>query len=327
MSQSSPRLTLPFLQPAQAQKHVTHNEALRMLDTVVQLTVATMGTLAPPASPGTGDTHAIGTGATGDWSGHDGEIATWFDTAWHFQTPKAGWIATITGSTNLFVHDGSDWVPGTASIDLENLSGVGINTTSDTTNRLAVASQATLLSHDGAGHQLKINKAGAGDTASLLFQSGWSGRAEMGLAGTDAFSIKLSADGSSWDEVLSVGPGDGVVTTANMVGTVAATPGPGAAVIETGSGANGSYTKFADGTLICDIATFATAASAAATWTLPAPFVNADYAVSATILGTAPHVATIPTRTAFSADVETFDLTGSATATPDVALVAIGRWV
>ena len=37
MSQSSARLTLPFIQAAQAQKHVTHNEAVRALDMLVQL--------------------------------------------------------------------------------------------------------------------------------------------------------------------------------------------------------------------------------------------------------------------------------------------------
>ncbi len=63
----------------------------------------------------------------------------------------------------------------------------------------------------GAGHQLKINKAAAADTASLLFQSNWSGRAEMGLAGNDAFSIKVSGDGASFVTALTTQSG-GVVS-------------------------------------------------------------------------------------------------------------------
>ncbi len=35
MSDNSPRLDLPDIQAAQAQKHVTHNEALRVLDVLV----------------------------------------------------------------------------------------------------------------------------------------------------------------------------------------------------------------------------------------------------------------------------------------------------
>lgn len=60
---------------------------------------------------------------------------------------------------------------------------LGVNATADTTNRLSVPSPATLLNHEGAGHQLKINKAGITHTASLLYQTGFSRRAEMGLAG------------------------------------------------------------------------------------------------------------------------------------------------
>lgn len=326
MTQSSPRLSLPFIQPAQAQKHVTHNEAIRQLDAVVQLTFETMGTTTPPASPGNGDTFAVGSAATGDWSGHDGDVAMWFDSAWYFQTPRQGWVATLIGSTNIHVHDGSDWVASTASVDLDNLAGVGINATSDATNRLSVSSPATLLNHEGAGHQVKINKASTGDTASLLFQSNWSGRAEMGLAGNDNFSIKVSADGSTWAEVLNVAATDGVVTTANMVGSVSATPAPGDAVIETGSGVNGNYTKFADGTMICELAGFTTAAGAAATWTLPASFANATYAVTASVIGSTPYVATLSNATTTSVDVESFNLSGANTVSPDVNLIAVGRW-
>lgn len=326
MTQASPRLTLPFLQPAQAQKHVTHNEALRLLDTLVQLTLASIGTTTPPSTPANGEAHAVGASASGDWAGHDGEVATWFDAAWYFQTPKSGWIGTVAGGTDIYIHDGSDWALATASVDLDNVAGVGINTTSDGTNRLAVQSPATLLTHEGSGHQLKINKAGVSDTASLLFQTNWSGRAEMGIAGNDSFSIKVSGDGSSWDEVLMVGPGEGVVTTANMVGTVANPAGPGDAVFETGSGTNGSYTKLADGTLICQISGFQTASGAAATWTLPEPFASASFSVTASILGSTPGVATISAQSATSVDIESFDLIGDDTVAPDVNLIAIGRW-
>ena len=35
----TPNLKLPYIMPSQAQKHVTHNEALRFLDAVVHLSV------------------------------------------------------------------------------------------------------------------------------------------------------------------------------------------------------------------------------------------------------------------------------------------------
>lgn len=50
MSDQSPRLSLPFILPAQAQKHVTHNEAIELLDLIVQLTLLSVSQVTPPAT-------------------------------------------------------------------------------------------------------------------------------------------------------------------------------------------------------------------------------------------------------------------------------------
>ncbi|WP_244506515.1 hypothetical protein [Pararhizobium polonicum] len=99
------------------------------------------------------------------------------------------------------IHDGGAWEPYDA---IGTPSHLGINTTADSTSRLAVAAAATLLTHDGNGHQVRINKAATGDTASLLFQTAWSGRAEMGLTGSDEFAVKVSPDGTAWTSALSI---------------------------------------------------------------------------------------------------------------------------
>ncbi|GKY86352.1 DUF2793 domain-containing protein [Sinisalibacter aestuarii] len=203
MSDNSPRLDLPYIQPAQAQKHVTHNEALRLLDALVQLTVVAFGAVTPPSLPVEGEIYALGPGANDAWSGRDGDLAMYVDGAWQFHTPQPGWAAVLAGTTEMRIWDGGDW-SGLGADSFDNLTGVGINTTADGTNRLAVSSPATLLSHEGDDHRLKVNKATAGDTASLLFQDGWSGRAEIGLAGDDDLHVKVSADGSAWTEALVI---------------------------------------------------------------------------------------------------------------------------
>ena len=68
---------------------------------------------------------------------------------------------------------------------------VGVNAIADVTNKLSVSSAASLFNHDGAGHQVKINKASAEQTGTVLFQTGYSGRAEFGLAGDDDFQVKV----------------------------------------------------------------------------------------------------------------------------------------
>lgn len=289
MSDTSPTLSMPYLLPSQAQKHVTHNEALQLLDVAVQTVVADRDRTEPPGSPALGDCHIVAAGAIGGWAGHSGSIAQFDGSDWGFVVAKPGWRAQVLSESKAVVFDGADWFAQVSVPDtLDNLDGVGVGTTSDPTNRLAVAAGATLLSHDGAGHQLKINKSGAGDTASLLFQTGWSGRAEMGVAGSDDFAIKVSADGANWVTGMAFDAATGQAalpqgaqidadvtglavqqsaddTTSgrlmradygygpgNLLGPVAQSGGaPVGAVIERGNNANGSYVRFADGTQIC----------------------------------------------------------------------------
>ena len=74
----------------------------------------------------------------------------------------------------------------------------------DATNRLSINAPASLFNHAGAGHQVKLNKSAATDTGSFLFQTGFSGRAEFGLTGSDDFQIKVSGDGSTWFNALQL---------------------------------------------------------------------------------------------------------------------------
>ena len=204
MSQTSPILSLPYIQPAQAQKHVTHNEALRILDAVTQLSVIDTSLTAPPVQPAEGDRYIVASTATDGWAGQDHNIAVRVDGTWQFFVPATGWRADVAGTGGQVRFDGTQWQDTAAAVNLQNVPEVGINTSADSTNRLSVSANATLLSHAGTGHQLKLNKATAGNTASLLFQTGFSGRAEIGTAGNDNFAVKVSADGTTFRTAMSV---------------------------------------------------------------------------------------------------------------------------
>ena len=85
----TPRLELPFLFAGQSQKEAFVNEALVRLDALVQPVV--QGELAaPPAAPSSGDSYLVAPGATGEWAGRDGAIATWADALWLYFSPFAG---------------------------------------------------------------------------------------------------------------------------------------------------------------------------------------------------------------------------------------------
>jgi hypothetical protein len=243
----STHLTMPFLEAAQAQKHVTHNEALRVLDAVVMLSVLDRDLAVPPASPADGDRYLIASGASGAWSGQDGKIAARQDGAWAFCAPRGGWRLWIADEGILLVFNGAFWVGAST----QNAALMGVGTTADATNKLAVSSPAVLFSHAGSGVQVKLNKGGDGDSAGFLFQSNWSGRAEIGLLGDNDFAFKTSTDGAAFAVGLTlVAAASGVpklpsFTVASLPG--ASTAGPGA-LAHVSDEAGGAVLAFSDGT-------------------------------------------------------------------------------
>jgi hypothetical protein len=86
----------------------------------------------------------------------------------------------------------------------------------DPTCSLAVAGVGSLFNHQGNGHQLTINKCAAGDTASVLFQTGMSSRAEMGTIGDEAWRLKVSANGTTWATPITIN-GAGHTTLTGLV--------------------------------------------------------------------------------------------------------------
>ena len=211
-------LGLPLMASAQAQKHVTHNEALLRLDALVQLSVIARDVAAPPASPAEGNRYLVAAGAAGAWAGHSGDIACFQNGAWIFASPQTGWRLWLQAETKLIVFNGTIW---TDAVSLQNVPQLGVNTTADATNRLSVSSSAVLLNHGGSDMRLKINKNAAANTATAVFQTGFSGRAEFGLAGDDNFRIKVSPDGTSWADAIVIDKATGAVALpATVLGDV-----------------------------------------------------------------------------------------------------------
>jgi hypothetical protein len=379
----STHLKLPYIDANQAQKHVTHNEAVRLLDALVQMAVLSRTVTTPPATPADGDRYIVASGGTGAWAGWDLNIAYYVDGAWMKLVPQPGWLAWIEAEAAHVRWDGTAWgaltstgsiawgsitgtlssqadlqaaldgkaatshthpstdvsdstvagramltaadaaaqtslldtvsttakglaplSPGgtaaflradgnwttittaninndavtntklanmgagtlkgnntgaaadpldltatqvTAMLDtftsalkglapgsgggttnflradgtwaappdpaaLQNMSLLGVNAIADATNKLSVASSAVLFNNVGNGVQVKVNKNAAADTASFLFQTNFSGRAEFGTTGDDDFHFKVSADGSAWFEALIINRTNGVIS-------------------------------------------------------------------------------------------------------------------
>ena len=214
MSDTSPNLNLPLIAPSQAMKHITHNEALVRLDAITQLGVEAFGATSPPVTPQEGDCYGIGVAAQDAWLGHDGEVAVFSNGGWLFVIPQPGWRAWDIQNAALMVFTAGQWLA--IDLSLNNVDGVGINAAHDAVNRLSLSSDASLFDHEGAGHQLKINKAGETDTASVLLQSGFTGHAEIGLVGDNDLAFKVSDDGVNFTTGLKMRSSDGTVEVPSL---------------------------------------------------------------------------------------------------------------
>lgn len=210
---ATPRLQLPYLAAAQAQKHVTVNEALSALDGLVQTAVESASLPAEPPAPPDGALYILPPNRTGpEWSLHPvGGLLRFADGGWTRLAANDGAIAYVRDVGAVLFRAGGEWKPlGQALGHLQNVSRFGLNTEADAVTPFAAKLNKALFTArpaaDGGDGDLRLtfNKEAPADVLSLLLQSGWSGRAELGLVGDDDLSLKVSADGANWREAFRV---------------------------------------------------------------------------------------------------------------------------
>lgn len=111
----------------------------------------------PPGTPTTGDRYLVIATATGDWVGHEDDIAEWDGSAWDFITPNKGfavWIEDVGTQKN---YNGTAWVAFGSTVDHGNLTNV-------------TANQHHAQAHDHTGETLNPAVINVGD---IGFKNGW----------------------------------------------------------------------------------------------------------------------------------------------------------
>jgi len=205
----TPNLNFPYVMPGQVLKYLTQNEALRSLDIRVQTRADTRTMSVPPMAPVEGAAYIVPQPA-GDWDEAPGTVMVWQDGAYQSYAPTAGWLVYVVDEAAFVYHDGSTWLAlpsGGGNGVTETVNRLGVNATADDTNRLTVSAPSSLFNHAGSDHRISVNKASETDTSAVIFQTGFSGRAEFGLNGSDDFSLKVSADGQTFEEAFQISAG------------------------------------------------------------------------------------------------------------------------
>jgi len=229
MSDITTHLLLPYILASQAQKHVTHNEALRLLDAMVQLSVLDRTRTAPPASPTDGDRHIVASGATGLWVGWDLNVAFWIDGVWMRLVPRPGWLAWIADESVFVVWNGSSWDPVGEPVDVSDAIFSLVND-ADPTKR-------ALFSLSGITTATTRTFTLPNTSSELAILAG-----TQTFSGNKTFSGTLTASGTVTVSAAAASIGTATTTATYGMGTGATTTGVSKTVNLGTGGASGSTT-------------------------------------------------------------------------------------
>ncbi len=213
MADETPHLGLPYILANQAQKHVTHNEALRLLDAFVQMSAIDRDLAAPPGAPGDGDRYIVAAGATGAWAGWENSIAYYVDGAWMRIIPKAGWRAWLDDEQAIVIFDGAAWVLMVNAMGLVALGASTIvsDAPNGSQNRMVVAEEL-LSGLVGASVDSTIMIPDRG----IVF--GVSTRTVTAITGATSYDCGIAGETSKFGGSLSIGAGG---TNAGVIGPTA----------------------------------------------------------------------------------------------------------
>lgn len=148
--ENTTNLKLPLLIPNQSGKEITHNEALVIIDNILQNGVIDKDLTTPPENPNSNDIYIVGKNATGDWADKDKQIA-FYDNGWRFVEPREGFIFWVNDEDKLYTYNGSKWVETVAGSGSGNTGGTSdvqeLNDLLDV--EITSAGKYDILQHDG----------------------------------------------------------------------------------------------------------------------------------------------------------------------------------
>lgn len=225
---TTPNLALPYLAAAQAQKHVTVNEALDALDGLVQLSVISTSITTPAASPVEGDRYIVASSASGTWAGWDASVAQFSGGAWHRLIPQTGWLTWDQAAGAVLVWSGSAWTGLDAAMGLlarESSVRVAEGPAGAATDMVVV-------------EELLAGLSGASVTSTVVIPNraivlGVSIRTVTAITGASSYDCGISGEASKFGGSLGIAQGSTNVGVIGPQAFYAATP-----IILTANGGN-----------------------------------------------------------------------------------------
>lgn len=194
---------LPLLMPAQAQKHVTVNEALMRLDGQLDLVLQSLTRITPPETVVDGMCWGVPQGAVNAWEGQGGKVAIGANGGWVFVRPGFGRRAVIADQGVGAIHDGTAWVPGAVTLGQHGAGMIARQMSEDVTLGAGAWAETSMMIPAGA---LVIGVTGRVQQAITGTATSW----RLGTVGTTdtlrQFGEGLGKTAGSWARGLASPP-------------------------------------------------------------------------------------------------------------------------
>jgi hypothetical protein len=197
---ATPRFALPVIEAAQAQKHVTHNEALTLIDALIQLCVESRTLATPPDMPSEGACYIPASGASGAWSGWEGQIALFSGGGWLRLAPVSGLRAWVKAERLTVTYEDGIWRDGVA------LTAHG--------GRVTLRAKEEELSLTGAF----VETADAAFIPDRAIVLGVAARTTLAVAGASSYAVGIAGEPGKFGDLLGTAPG---ATNVGVIGPTA----------------------------------------------------------------------------------------------------------
>lgn len=226
---TTPRLGAPELVSAQATPETTVNEQIRYLESGVGHFVLEDRDLStPPGSPSDGQSYLVAGTGTGTWTGHDGDIAYYLNTAWIFINVIEGFTFWVKDENKFLVATSASTFQEfqTTTSTVSEASAAEVRTGTETTkyvspDKMFDAAATVALSESGGNVAVDMN---SGFNFTLAMTGNWTlsnpTNEKVGQSGfiriaQDGTGSRTLAYGSEWK--FAGGTDPTLTTTASAV--------------------------------------------------------------------------------------------------------------
>lgn len=120
------RLGMPFLSAGQAQKELTHNESLLLLDSLVSGCCGSGPSNIAPSAPEPGLSYICGSEPSGSWAGHPRALACWTEAGWRFVEAFVGLQVVDRTSGCTWRYSAGEWSLGIVNATEVRVDGVKV---------------------------------------------------------------------------------------------------------------------------------------------------------------------------------------------------------